>query len=261
MAKVAVITGASGGLGASLAQVLEKNGYTVCGLSRTNPGGLDNFFYCDVTKEESVEAAFEGVKKSFGEADLVIINAGVGIAGETACMPSELAEKAFGVNFFGALYCAKAAAKCLKKGGRLVGISSAAAFFALPYRSLYAATKAALNLMLWGLSMEERDIEVTSICPGEIDTPFTQNRLWHIDEASPHAAKLKKIAEKFEESRKRRMDSEKVAGKIFRICQKKRLSPLYIIGAKYRFFYFLQKILPQRAMMALAAKKYGGGNE
>lgn len=261
MEKTVVITGASGGLGSSLAQVFTKNGYTVCELSRTNPGGLDIFFYCDVTSEESVEAAFEGIKGRFGEVDLVIINAGVGIAGETALMPSELAKRALDVNLLGALYTAKAAARCLKKGGRLVGISSAAAFFALPYRSLYAATKAALNLMLWGFSMEEPGIEVTSICPGEIDTPFTQNRLWHIDEGSPHAARLKKIAKKFEENRKKRMDPEKVAKKIFGICQKKRLSPLYIIGAKYKFFYLLQKILPQRAMMALAAKKYGAEDE
>lgn len=255
--KTAVITGASGGLGRSLARVFEQNGYIVCGLSRTNSDSLENFFFCDVTSKESVDAAFEKVREKFGGIDVAIINSGVGIAGDTQAIPEERVRQAFDVNFMGALYSAQAAAKLLKKGGKLIGISSAAAFFALPYRSIYSASKSAMNHMLWGLSVENEDIQIASVCPGEIDTPFTKNRLWHVDEASPHAERLKRIADRFEKGQKKRMDAGYVAAKIFSICEKRKLSPLYIIGFKYKLFYFLQKIMPLKLLLRFAAKKYG----
>ncbi len=259
MKRVIVITGGSGGLGKRLVRFFSDNGDAVCTLSRSNGEDIPNHYVCDVTDCGSVNAAIAEIVQTFGSIDILICGAGIGLAGAIEDTPLQKVKAVFDVNFFGVINTVQACVPYMKRGSKIVAISSASAFFSLPYRSIYSASKSALNIMATGLNMElnQSGIEVCSVCPGEIDTAFTQNRLWHY--GGKHDNELKRIAEKFTKHKNRRMSAEKVAYIIYgKLNGKRRLPPLFIIGAKYKFYYFLSKILPLRLFIALTAKKYGG---
>jgi NAD(P)-dependent dehydrogenase (short-subunit alcohol dehydrogenase family) len=258
MNRIVLITGGSGGLGKKLTELFTKDGDTVCSLSRSNKDGYKYHFDCDVTDEESVKKAVDSAASLYGKIDMLICNAGIGLAGALETTPSDMVKSVFDVNFFGALYTVKAALNYMKEGSKIIAVSSAAAFFSLPYRSIYSASKSALNMMFDGLNMElKKDkIQVCSVCPGEIDTPFGENRLWH--RAGKYENDIQAVAEKLKAGEKRKMTAEAAAKKIFDKVNKRRLPPVFIIGAKYRFFYFMSKIMPKRLLLYFTTKKYVG---
>lgn len=258
MKKTIVITGGSKGLGKRLISLFSKNEDNIYSLSRSNKDNYKNHYACDVTNEQSVIQTIEKIGKACGKIDILICNAGIGLAGAIETTPTETVKKVFDVNFYGALHLIKAALKYMEKGSKIIVISSASAFFSVPYRSIYSASKSALNMMITGLNMElaKENINCCAICPGEIDTDFVKNRLWHTDDKNKDI--LESISNKFKNKQKSRMDAGKVSKKIFKIINKKRLKPVYIIGAKYRFFYFISKILPYNLLLKITSKKYGG---
>lgn len=259
MNKTIVITGGSGGLGKRLVRLFSMNKDNVCSLSRSNDEKIENHFYCDVKDEQSVENAINSVVQKFGKIDMLICNSGIGLCGAIGDTPTDLVKNVIDVNFYGVLYTIKSALKHMNKEGKIIAISSASAFFALPYRIIYSASKSALNMMMFGLLMElsSTKIQTTSICPGEIDTDFVKNRLWHIENSNQDKNSVKTVADNFIKKQKGRMDADTVALKIFKICYKKRLCPLYIIGLKYKLFYFASKIIPFKMFLKLTNKMYG----
>lgn len=252
MARNIVITGGSGGIGKRLVNYFNEGGDVVFSLSRTD-GGAGNYYYCDVSDQSNVDNVFDEIGGKYKKIDLLILCSGIGLGGDIESTPADKVKQVFDVNFYGALYSVKAALKYMDRGGRIIFISSAAAFFALPYRSIYSASKAAVNILSAALAAElkGRGIGVSSICPGEIDNGFVANRLWHGDNSD----KIKGLKERLKS--KKRMDADKAAKKIFSITQKKHLRPMYIVGLKYKFFYLASKILPFRLMHKIINKKYG----
>lgn len=259
MDRIIVITGGSGGLGKQLSDLYIDNKDIVCCLSRSNKDGVKNFYVCDVEQEDSVNEAIDKVVKDFGKIDILILNAGIGLAGDIETTPSDMVKKVFDVNFFGALYTVKAALKYMQGKSKIIAVSSASAFFSLPYRSVYSASKSALNMITNALYMELKsfNIQVCTVCPGEIDTPFTKNRLWHSG-GEKYKNSLSEINNKFLKHKKSRMSVNTVANKIYQISNKNHLPPVIIIGAKYKVFYILSKILPYKLLLKLTMKMYGG---
>lgn len=242
-----VITGASSGLGEALKNIFLQQGDRVVSLQRTNvEGGI----VCDISKEEDVKNAFLKIKKDLGSIDILINNSGYGVFSKLKNLSCLEFEREYQVNLFGAFYTYKYARELMKKGGKIINISSVCAFFPLPFRSVYCSSKAALNNLTFSLSMEEKDIQLTSICPGEISTNFNKNRVVVEDKS------LKKQIEELNKDKKK-MSREKVAKKIFKISKRKKIKPLYIIGTKYKFLYFLQKILPQKLFLNMTQKIFG----
>jgi len=259
MNKTIAITGGSGGLGKRLVRLFSNNKDNICSLSRSNKDGLSNHFFCDVTDEASVNSAISDVAKKYGSIDMLICNSGIGLAGGIESTPTDMVKSVFDVNFYGTLYTVKAALKYMKSGSRIIAISSASAFFPLPYRSIYSASKSALNMMMFGLNMElsAEGIKVCSVCPGEINTEFVKNRLWY--NANDKSKKnLENISKNFHKKQNSRMNADNVADIIFKISNKKHIKPVYIIGLKYKIFYFISKILPSRLFLSIISKKYGG---
>jgi short-subunit dehydrogenase len=159
----AIVTGASRGIGAALADELAARGATVGRLSRTGEAP------CDVGDRAQVEAAFARFVESAGGLELVVANAGVAHYGPLAEQDVERAEEMTRVNWLGTLYTVRAALDHMT-AGHLVIVSSGAGLRAFPWAAAYGATKAAQRAFAEALRHELTGISVTTVFPGEIAT-------------------------------------------------------------------------------------------
>src|ERR1051326_5650414 len=149
--KIAVVTGASSGIGEATAERLASAGYKVYGTSRRGgQGGQGSFAMLplDVTSDESVETAVAEVLRSEGRIDLLVNNAGFGVAPASAEESSiEQARAIFDTNFFGIVRMTRAVVPHMRRqgAGRIINIGSVRGFLPAPYMALYAATKHAVE--------------------------------------------------------------------------------------------------------------------
>ena len=187
--KVAVVTGASKGIGASIAQHLAKDGASVVvnySSSRsgadavvdriTKAGGKAIAVQGDVSKEADAIRLFEETKKAYGKLDILVNNAGVyEMLPLEATSPAHF-HKQFDVNVLGLLLATREAAKLMSEGGTVLNISSIVGRTASPGGSVYSATKAAVDSLTESLSRElgPRKIRVNSLNPGMIVTEGLQ---------------------------------------------------------------------------------------
>ncbi|MDE7108002.1 MAG: SDR family NAD(P)-dependent oxidoreductase, partial [Clostridiales bacterium] len=209
----------------------------------------------DVTDLDAVKQAVDGVCARYGRIDTVIANAGGGLSGATELLPIEQVQNQIDLNFTAALNLVRCALTYMKSGSNVVFISSACALFALPYRAMYCASKAAVNMAAYGLYMElkQHGIRVSSICPGDIQTGFTANRIKYADGGERYGDAPKLSAQKIDGREHKRMKLKPAAKKIYKCCGKSK-KPLYIIGFKYKMLNFLRHILPQKLMLDITAK-------
>jgi len=183
--KVALVTGASSGIGQATAQRLAAAGYKVYGTSRrgaTASGLAFEMLPLDVTSDASVEALVQEVVRREGRIDLLVNNAGFGVAPAGAEESSiEQARAIFETNFFGLIRMTRAVLPHMRKegSGRIINMSSVLGFLPMPYGALYAATKHAVEGYSESLDHElrTRGIRVSVIEPAYTKTPFDTNFL------------------------------------------------------------------------------------
>jgi len=184
--KVAVVTGASKGIGASIAKHLAQEGAAVVvnyssskeGADRVvseivSGGGRAVAVQANVVKKEEVDRLFAEAKKAFGTVDVLVNNAGIYEFAPLEQVTSEHFHKMFDLNVLGLLFASQAAVNSFgPAGGNIINISSVAATSALPTTSVYSATKAAVNVITRTLAQElgARKIRVNSINPGMVET-------------------------------------------------------------------------------------------
>jgi len=181
--KVALVTGASSGIGEATAERLAKAGYKVYGTSRRgSEAGKRSFemLPLDVTRDESVEAAVSEVMRRDGRIDLLVNNAGFGVAPAGAEESSiDQARSIFETNFFGLIRMRRAVVPNMRRqgSGRIINIGSVLGFLPMPYGALYAATKHAVEGYSESLDHElrTRGIRVSVIEPAYTKTPFDAN--------------------------------------------------------------------------------------
>ena len=183
--RVALVTGASSGIGEATAQRLAAAGYKVYGTSRRGAQSGDRPFAMlplDVTSDESVAAAVGEVIRLEGRIDLLVNNAGFGVAPAGAEESSlDQARSIFDTNFFGLVRMTRAVVPHMRAqgSGRIINIGSVLGFLPMPYMALYAATKHAVEGYSESLDHElrTRGIRVTVIEPAYTKTPFDANAL------------------------------------------------------------------------------------
>ena len=188
MTNVAIITGASRGIGAATARLLAVNGYAVCvnynsSATQANAlvdeinklGGKAIAIKADMAKEQEIIAMFNQVDNELGEVNALVNNAGInGGIRAVEEIDAECLESVFATNVFGIFYSCREAIKRMKKigNGGIVNISSEAAKFGGNKLAHYAASKAAINTFTIGFAREVAgyNIRVNTISPGVIDT-------------------------------------------------------------------------------------------
>lgn len=200
--KVALVTGASGGLGAHFARALAVAGAEVVLAARRGEriqalaaeivaaGGRAHARTLDVADVGQIGPVFAEVASAIGPVSILVNNAGVGGEGRALDLSPEAWNQAFDVNVRGVFFCAQAAARQMiaadlaaSGGGRIVNIASIAAHTVLPGLSAYNASKAAVGMMTKALAREwaRHHIAVNALCPGYVETDI--NADWFATEA------------------------------------------------------------------------------
>jgi short-subunit dehydrogenase len=191
--KVAVITGASMGIGEAIAKLFLQEGARLVLCARDQArveaaaqrigGGDGNVLCvtCDVSKRDQVDALMLAAVQKFGRVDILVNNAGFGLNDSVEKIDTRELRRMFDTNFFGALDCMQAVIPVMRRqgGGDIVNISSVSGHIATPYMGGYAATKHAMQAIGFAARMElkRHNINVVTICPGYIKTDFAQNMI------------------------------------------------------------------------------------
>lgn len=258
MNKIVVISGATSGLGKALAEKFVADGDIVVNLSRSCEE-TDTAYKCDVTDEQQVNRSIEKVAAKFGRVDILINNAGVGISGATEFVPIEDVRRAMDISYFGALYLTRACLKYMSRGARIIFMSSIAGLTAIPFRSVYCSVKAAELMLGESLRMElsQTGIDVVTLCPGEIKTNFSANKLADVRTSERYGTRVEKAQAKVFDREHKRMSISKVINKMYKICVRGRKA-MYIIGRKYKFLYFGKRVLPTTTYLKLTDNMLGG---
>ena len=184
--KVAIVTGASKGIGASIAKQLADEGAAVVvnyasskeGADRvvagiSEKGGKAIAVQANVAKKSEIERLFAETRKAFGTIDILVNNAGVYEFAPLENVTAEHFHKMFDLNVLGLILASQEAVKHFgPAGGNIINISSVAATSAPPTTSVYSATKAAVDAVTKSLAKElgSRNIRVNSINPGMVET-------------------------------------------------------------------------------------------
>ena len=188
--KTVIITGASSGIGAATARAFAAAGATVVLAARDEArlntlardlGGRSLVVPTDIANSRMIEELVDKTIAAFGAIDIVINNAGVGLAAPVAELKAEVFRKALEVDLFGPLVLTQAALPHMRRRGRgqLIYVSSVVGLRALPYLGGYAAAKAALDRLTESLRVELRGsgVAVTLVRPGTTRTGFAEHRL------------------------------------------------------------------------------------
>jgi 3-oxoacyl-[acyl-carrier protein] reductase len=181
--KVALVTGASRGIGAAAARALAAEGVSLALASRSGANlGLPDAVArpCDVRTPADLEAIVSEAVERFGRLDIVVANAGVGAYGPFLDLPPEQLEEMIDVNVKGTLYAARAALPHLIASGEgdFVTLASEAGRRGLPYEAVYCSSKFAQVGFTRALDHELREhgVRCTNVCPGGVATDFAMGR-------------------------------------------------------------------------------------
>jgi short-subunit dehydrogenase len=206
----------------------------------------------DVRKTESIQTAVAKVIATSGRLDIVINNAGVGITGPLEEIPILEIKNNFETNFFGPVEVMKAVLPQMRsqQSGLIINITSIAGYMGLPYRSVYSASKGALELITEALRMEVKSfgINITNVAPGDFATNIASGR-YHAplikDSAykNPYGNTLKMMDEHVDSG----SNPTEMAEAIYKIIQNPNPEIHYKVGAfMQKFSIVLKRILPDK---------------
>ena len=236
MKKVIVITGASSGIGRATARMMADKGHTVYDLSRSDkPQESVLHIACDVTDRTSIDAAIRQISDKEGRIDVLVLCAGMGVAGSVEFTKEEEMQRQFDVNVYGPIRLVQAALPLMRtqqmgdgERGRIVFVSSMAAVFSIPFQAMYSATKAALNSFAFALKNELKEYKITisSVLPGNVNTGFGAARQTDLAGSDVYP-NMQAAIEQMEQEENHGMTSETVARKVVKACMKKNPSLFY----------------------------------
>lgn len=265
MSKVVLITGGSSGIGKSIGEFLHHKGFIVYGTSR-NPEKVVNSVFplvaLDVRDVTSIKNAVSSIIATTGRLDVVINNAGVGITGPLEEIPMEEIKNNFETNFFGPIEVMKAALPQMReqKSGLIINITSIAGYMGLPYRSVYSASKGALELITEALRMEVKSfgINITNVAPGDFATNIAAGR-YHapVIKGSAYEKVYGETLSTMNEHVDEGSNPNEMAEAIYKIILTKKPNVHYKVGVfMQKFSIVLKRILPDTVYEKMLMNHY-----
>jgi NAD(P)-dependent dehydrogenase (short-subunit alcohol dehydrogenase family) len=265
MSKVVLITGGSSGIGKSIGEFLHHKGFTVYGTSR-NPEGILNSVFpllaLDVRNVDSIQLAVAKIITTSGGLDIVINNAGVGITGPLEEIPMEEIKNNFETNFFGPIEVMKAVLPQMRvqKSGLIINITSIAGYMGLPYRSVYSASKGALELITESLRMEVKSfgIDITNVAPGDFATNIASGRFHApVIKGSAYESVYGNTLKTMDEHVNSGSNPNEMAEAVYKIIQDPSPKIHYKVGAfMQKFSIVLKRILPDKVYEKMLMNHY-----
>lgn len=263
--KVVLITGASSGIGKSIGELLIQKGFKVYGTSRNSenyPESKFELLSLDVRKPETIQNAVQYIIQNSGQLDVVINNAGVGITGPLEEIPMLEIKNNFETNFFGPIEVMKAVLPQMRsqKSGLIINITSIAGYMGLPFRSIYSASKGALELISESLNMEVKPfgINICNVAPGDFATNIASGRFHSpiisgSDYENKYAQNLKTMDNHVDSGG----NPLEMAEAIYKIIQNPNPKIHYKVGAYIqKFSIVLKRILPDKIYEKILMNHY-----
>lgn len=262
---VAIVTGASRGLGQALARALTRQGFRVYGGGRSwsSESPQENFIQLDldVDDDRSVKEAVGKVLEEEGGVDLLVNNAGVSVAGPVEEVPVMAARRLFETNYFGVTRMVQAVLPAMRRAGRgtIVNIGSAAGRIGIPFQGHYAASKFALEGLSEALRMEllPLGIRVLLIEPGDVRTTIWERRTHFEAKGSPYLPALRRFLKvKEREMGERASPPEEVAAQIVRIIASPTGRLRHPVGRGSWLALLGRRLLPDRWFFQVVENNY-----
>lgn len=249
--KVVLITGASMGLGESIAVSLVRKGYKVYGTSRSikSDGRTFKVLPMDVTDMDSIRQCVDEIVRQEGRIDVLINNAGLGLAGPVEELDIDDVEKVFSTNVFGVLKVCKAVLPVMRenKSGLIINISSIGSEMGLPFRGGYSASKAALERLTEALRLEIRPfgLQACLVQPGGVKTDINKNRVVSISADSAYKERFDRNYEVVNQSVSKGLDPVVFGEVIDRIICASKVKRVYRIGKlTEKLVIYVKRIFP-----------------
>lgn len=276
MNQIILLTGGSSGIGAATAILLAQEGHCVYAASRRGsmPEGLDleamsswkgciRAISADVNDAASMQAAVASIRQAEGRLDVLVCNAGNGIAGAIEECNEAEAKYQFETCFFGAVKSIQACLPLMRAQGhgKIITVTSVAAVIPLPYQAFYSAVKAALLSLTQSLQLELKPfhIQCCSILPGDTKTGFTAARQYTkaagLSDSPYHKAMMASV-QKMEKDEQNGMSPLVIARAIARQVRRRRMSISVTPRLDYWAIGLLVRLLPRRLVLWIVGLLY-----
>lgn len=270
--QIVLLTGASAGIGKATAELLMKKGTIVYAASRGGGPNQDDAMSkgkiisvkMDVNKVDTIQTIVKQIIDTHGKLDVVIANAGNGIAGAIEETSIDEARYQFETNFFGVVKTIQTCLPVFRKqgSGKIITVSSLAGVIPIPFQTFYSSVKAATSMYMNGLAIELKPfgIQCCTILPGDTKTAFTANRKYTIasqNEQSVYYASMKRSVARMEHDEQNGMSAEAVALPIVRQVLRKRMQTYFVPGTLNQLFYHVFQVLPTDFRLWIIGKLYG----
>lgn len=262
--RVALVTGASSGIGEAAAKQLQAAGFTVYGTSRRGSAGAHRalpLLALDVTDDVSVQAAIAELVRREGRIDLLVNNAGIGITGAAEESSIEQVRALFETNFHGVVRVTNAVLPLMRqqRSGRILNVGSGLGFIPSPFSAYYSATKHALEGYSESLDHEVRGfgIRIAVIEPGATRTSFESSTAAADQPLPAYDALRANYLAAYERAMAEADTPESVAGTIVQAALTR--SPLlrYPSGKSARQGAFARRFLPRSLFDKVLHKQFG----
>jgi len=258
--KIILVTGGSSGIGRACSEYLANKGHIVFATTRKDVNykersygeGKLTLITLDVTKQNTINKAIKHIVSKYERIDVLINNAGFGIAGAIEDVSYEEALSQFDVNFFGTINVTKTVLPIFREQhyGQIINIGSVAGYVALPFQAMYSASKSAILSYTKALRNEVKhfNIKVTVVEPGDIKTNFTNNRqvTKKSDNDSIYKDRFIRSIEVMANDEENGSSPIVIAKAVDKIINKKNPPIAITVGLKYKIFKLLFRLLPER---------------
>jgi len=254
--KVAVISGASSGIGNAIAKRLKAEGMRIYDISKTVKADemFEKSFECDISNDEMVKTVVDEILAKEKNIDMLFCNAGFGIAGLVENASIKNIDSIMNVNLLAHIKMTKLFLKNINPKGRIVFTGSMATIIPLPYQACYSASKAGIDSFARAVATEvkSKKIKVTTFMPGDVNTGFTDAR---VKETGSGAGEKHSIA-KMEKAERKGRNADYVAKRVVKIIKKKNPPLRVSIGGVWKLVYGLVRIVPTKFLNFLVEKIY-----